>query len=689
MTRSRPFRLKQQVLAACVASTLLFAPAAVAEEQITLNFVGVDIESIVKIVGQLTGRNFALDPRVKGTVNVVSARPVPREQAYAVLVSALRLQGYAVVESGAVTKIVPDAEARTQAGPVAQQGQNPYRGDQIVTQVFQIRHEAATQLVNALRPLVGANQSIAANPSSNTLVITDSADNLRRIERIIAAIDVKQGDDPQIIPLRHASAVDVANTVTRLFATAGGQGGAPGAGLAITADPRANRVIVRADSAALLARAVGVIAGMDKPESGLGNIRVVHLKNAEATRIAQTLRAILGQDTGAQAGPATAATAPPPLMPTGLGMTTTSPATAPFAPPAAPATAALVAGSTIQADVASNSLIITAPESVFNNLLNVIEMLDRRRAQVHIEALIVELSAEKAAEFGIQWQDFSGINGNNVRAIGGTNFGGVGQNIISTAANLNTVGRGLNIGVVNGQINIPGVGTVTNLGFLARFLESDAQANVLSTPSIMTLDNEEARIVIGQNLPFVTGAYSTVGNTATVTPFQTYERRDVGLTLRVRPQITEGGIVRVQIYQEASSVQQGTANNTGGPITNKRALESSVLVDDGNIMVLGGLIEDSFGYGEDKVPVLGDLPVLGNLFRYETRKRKKTNLLVFLKPRIVREGLDYRGVTEDRYQMLLDGQRNQARAIPPLWGSEPLPQLPPLPAVTREGTPAK
>lgn len=666
-------------IAFAVCCGLTSAVCAAADEEVTLNFVGADIESAIKAIGQVTKRNFVIDPRVKGTINIVSGKPVSRELAYQVLVSALRLQGFAVVEGRAVTKILPDADARMQGGPLVTKGAQS--GDQIMTQVFHIRYESAVQMVGVLKPLVGANQSISANAVSNTLVVTDAADNLQRLERIIASIDVPHGDDPQIIPLKYASAVEVAGNLNRLFAPVGGNYGAAAGALVAMADPRGNRVMLRADNPGLLARATTLIAGMDKPESGLGNIRVVYLKHADAPRLAQMLRAILGSETGTASGasaqqPGAATVAP-------LSAANAQPVSAGFTGAAPPLsgnstqqnTAALVPGSMIQADVGSNALIITAPETVFNNLQNVIAMLDRRRAQVHIEALIVELTAERAAEFGIQWQDLSGINGGGPNAIGGTNFGGVGTNIVSTAINIGTAGRGLNFGIVDGQINIPGIGTITNLGLLARFLETEANANILSTPSIMTLDNEEAKIVIGQNLPFVTGSYSTTGNTASVTPFQTYERRDVGLTLKVRPQITEGGVVRVQIYQEASTVQPGTASSAAGPTTNKRSLESSVLVDDGNIIVLGGLIEDSFGNNEEKVPLLGDVPVLRNLFRYENRNRKKTNLMVFLRPRIIRDVVGYQEITEDRYQHLLVGQKKQAQQTQPAWGDHSVPML--------------
>jgi len=662
---------RRHALALACLLACIFGPAspltasAAPPEPMTINFVGADIDSAVKAIGQMTGRNFVIDPRVKGVINIVSGRPVTPEMAYQTLVAALRLQGFAVIEGKNVTRILPEAEARTQAGPVNGGGS----GEQITTQVFQIRYESAPQLVNALKPLIGANQSITANAASNTLLISESADNLRRIERILAAIDVPQGNDPQIITLRHVSALEVGRNLQQLF-----PGGNANGNLSVTTDLRGNRLFLRADNPGLQVRAANIASSMDRPEAGLGNIRVVYLKHADAVQMAQTLRAILGAETGNQ-GSAGAVQSPPSSTTTG-----NSPATATGSPPSltpgSPSVNALQPGSTIQADQASNALIITAPDGIFANLQNVIAMLDRRRAQVHIEALIVELSAERAAEFGIQWQDLSGLSANGVRAIGGTNFGGSGQNIISAATSIGSLGGGLNFGIVNGTINVPGLGTITNLGLLARFLENEAHANILSTPSIMTLDNEEAKIVIGQNLPFVTGSYSTSSGSGTVTPFQTYERRDVGLTLRVKPKITEGGVVQIQIYQEASSVQSGTASSAAGPVTNKRSLESSVLVDDGRLIVLGGLIEDTLSSDQEKVPMLGDVPFLRNLFRYENRSRKKTNLMVFLRPSIVRDERDYDNVTGDRYNQLLDTQQQQKQLNPPSWGDSSAPQLP-------------
>ena len=348
-------------------------------------------------------------------------------------------------------------------------------------------------------------------------------------------------------------------------------------------------------------------------------------------------------------------------------------------PSVAPFTAG---GATIQADTANNALIIAAPEPVYNNLRAVIEKLDIRRAQVYVEALIVEITADRAAELGIQWQTLAGANPNRsgVQGIGGTNFGarGSGTNIIDAAINIGSVGQGLNLGLINGTVTIPGLGTVLNLGLLVRALESDANANILSTPTLLTLDNEEAKIVVGQNVPFITGQYTTTAANPTVSPFQTIERRDVGLTLRVKPQITEGGSVRLVLYQEVSRVDD--TSNPAGIITNKRSLESSVIVDDNQIVVLGGLIQDSLTDNTGKVPVVGDMPVFGNLFRSDNRRRQKTNLLVFLKPTVVRSAAAANALTVDRYDFLL-GEQQRAQPQPRLFWNDPTyPQLPPASA---------
>jgi general secretion pathway protein D len=364
------------------------------------------------------------------------------------------------------------------------------------------------------------------------------------------------------------------------------------------------------------------------------------------------------------------------------GLTSSPAATSPLAGLTANAPGAFTAGgATVQADIANNALLIMAPEPVYNNLRAVIEKLDVRRAQVFVEALIVEVSADKAAEFGIQWQSLTGYNTTQTRVIGGTNFTprGSGTNIIDIATNPLTAASGLNLGVMRGTVSIPGLGTIANLAFLARALETQVGANILSTPTLLTMDNEEARILVGQNIPILTGAYSTTGSATTVTPFQTFERRDVGLILRVKPQIAEGGAVRLVLYQEVSRVDDTATSSTtsGGVVLSKRVLESSVVVDDGNIVVLGGLIQDQLNDGSDKVPLLGDIPVAGALFRYEARHRIKTNLLIFLKPTVLRTAADGSSLTSERYQYLLNEQGRQA--LPPrlFWNDPTQPTLPP------------
>ncbi len=659
--------------------------ASAADEKVTLNFANAEIEGVVKAVGQITGRNFLIDPRVKGTINLVSASPVPSSAAYDVLLSALRLQGFTAVETDGVTKIVPEAEAKLQGGALVAKGKA--RGDRVLTQVFPLKYETANLVLPMIRPLVTANNSVVASSTSNALVVTDYGDNLRRLEKIIGEIDQPGASVPYLIPVRYASVIDISQTLNRLFADAAGGAAASDRMQRVTIVPdlRTNSLIVRSDNAGYIERVRALVQSLDRETSVAGNIHVVYLKNAEAVRVAQTLRSVLAGDTSpASATPASSAGS-------GSGAFSANAAAAPAAgqSPSAPTPVTTPAGGgMIQADTASNALIITAPEAVYNNLRAIIEKLDVRRAQVHVEALIVEVTADKAAEFGIQWQQLSGINSAGTNTIGGTNFGdrGTGANIIDVAGNIGSAGAGLNVGVVRGRITLPGVGTVLNLGMLARALESDSNANILSTPNLLTLDNEEAKIVIGQNVPFITGQYAQTGSTVTATPFQTIERKDVGLTLKIKPQISEGGAVRLQIFQEVSSIQDKT--NSAGVITNKRSIESTVMVDDGQIIALGGLVQDSVTEGVDKVPLIGDLPLFGSLFKTETRKRTKTNLMVFLRPAIFRDAKAYAEMTDQRYRYVIGEQQ---KVVPgrhlilpemesPRLQMSPLPEAPANPA---------
>ena len=642
-----------------------------AGEPITLNFVGAEIEAVARTMGVITGRTMVVDPRVKGTMNLSSEKPQTPAAAYNQFLAALRLQGFTVVESAGISKVVPEAEGKLQGGSVSI-GPAGAAGNQIVTQIFRLNHETANNLVPLLRPLISPNNTININPGSNALVITDYADNLERLARIIAAMDLPNATDVEVIPLKHALAVDLAVLVTRLtLVQAGGQGGQ---GLVdnsfrtvVIAEPRSNALIVRASNPARIALVRSLVERLDQPSSkdASGNIYVVYLKNADAVKLAATLRAALS------ATPTTASTVSAAAPVGGPG------GAAAAAAASAAASAQGSTGGQIQADPATNSLVITAPEPQYRQLRAVIDQLDGRRAQVFVESLIAEVNADKAAEFGIQWQGAIGKNGDGSIGLLGTNFGAAGNNIINLATGGGSVlpGTGLNVGVANRTNG------VYVLGFLARFLQQTGDGNILSTPNLLTLDNEEAKIVIGQNVPFVTGSFTNnaAGSNGTVNPFQTIERKDVGLTLRVRPQISENGTVRLAIFQEVSSVQASTINSPSGLITNKRSIESNILVADGSVVVLGGLLSDNYTDNRQQVPGLGDLPFFGNLFRNESRSRNKTNLMIFLRPVVVRDDNSAEVLSSGRYEQMQGLQKDADKPETPVL---PVPNdqvLPPFP----------
>jgi len=620
-------------------------PTAQGAEKVTLRFTNADLEAVVRAVGHYTGRTFVVDPRVKGTLTLSSERPMTNDQAVAALSAALRLQGFAIVDTGGVWRVVPEVDAKFQGGAVGNTTVPAgARGDQLLTQVFRLQYESAASVLAVVRPLVPAGNPVTTYAGTNAIVVTDYAENLRRIERVIAALDVPPAPNVEIVKLEHAIATDVAAMVGR-FTDGGATVTDPQQKVIVLADPLTNSVVVQAGSPARVRLAKSIIATLDKPSSRGSGVYVVPLRNAEASVLAKTLSTIRLTEGGAvrAVGPAGAAASP----------------------------AADAQGLTVVADNASNSLVITGSESAYRTLRGVIDRLDVRRAQVFIECLIVEVTSDQAAEFGIQWLGgLDRIAGGGSAVAGGTNFGTASQNIVAGARNLGSLGPGLNIGIVRGQVTVPGLGAITNLAVLARALETNVKGNILSTPNILTLDNEEAKIVVGQNVPFITGQFlNQASGGATVNPFQTIERRDVGLTLKVKPQISEGGTVKLTIYQEVSSVQD--ISTAAGIITNKRSLDTNVVVDDGNIVVLGGLVRDQLDSNAQKVPWLGDIPILGNLFRYDSRRRQKTNLMLFLRPHVIRDDAQTRVLTVDRYDYM---QREQ-RATTPTDKRFPLPTL--------------
>lgn len=689
-----PRRSPAAALAAVMLCTsLLPAPMAYAQqkearfkgEPVTLNFVNAEIEGVSRAMGAILKQQFVVDPRVKGTITLFSEEPLSPREAYLNFLAALRGLGFTVVESGGLFKVVPEADAKLQSSTVSV-GAVTRQGDQVLTQIYKLSHENANNLVPVLRPLISPNNTINANPGNNTLVVTDYADNLARIGKIIAAMDTPSAGDVEIIPLKYAVATDLATMVQRLSDGGSAVPGAPGIGAtsSVMVDARSNALIVRAATPARMASIKAIVEKLDQPTQGnnpMGNIYVVYLKNADATKLATVLRAAYGAGSSGSTGGGSTSGGTSPTSAASQGNVqaqggASTQATAPVAASAGPST-----GGFIQADPATNSLIITAPEPVYKQLRAVIEQLDSRRAQVYIESMIVKVDANKISDVGIQWQGISGQRGDNTIIGGGTNFAGSGNILtLSGAAAKGTVEAaagvaasipgGFNLGVLRK------IGSVYTLGALAKFLETNADGNVLSTPNLISLDNEEAKIVIGQNVPFVTGSFTNTGGTSSsANPFQTIERKDVGLTLRVKPQIGEGGTVRMTIYQENSSVT--STSPTAGPTTDKSAIETTVVVDDGQIMVLGGLLKDEYSGSASKVPFLGDIPLIGGLFRSDTRERKKSNLMVFLRPVVIRTQEAANAISMDRYDQIRALQKdnqpnpnfmtrvNEAPIIPP------------------------
>ena len=655
-------------------------------DPVTLNFVNADIEAVSRAMAAILRQQFVVDPRVKGTMTLYSEKALAPHEAYLNYLAALRGQGYTVVEVGGLFKVVPEADAKLQSGTVSV-GDVNRRGDQVLTQIYRLTHENANNLVPVLRPLISPNNTINANPGNNTLVITDYADNLQRIGKIIAAMDTPTTGDVEVITLKHAVASDIAVLVQRLTDSAGGAApGTPGAtGASVLVDPRSNSLLVRAPNPARLAAVRALVDKLDQPVQGgnaAGNIWVVYLKNADATKLAAVLRAAYsgnGASVSSSASPSSGGTPSTQSLVNALsGQGGSTQATAPVTPSAGPST-----GGFVQADPATNALIITAPEPMYRQLRAMIDQLDARRAQVFIETMIVEVSGDDSADFGFQWQALGNVNGRYIGGLG-TNFGTGGVNIKANAAAttvtgaLAGIGEGFNIGVVRQ------IGNNYGLSAIARALQSRADTNIVSTPNLVTLDNEEAKIIVGSNVPFITGQYTNTGSgSSTVSPFQTIERKDVGITLRIRPQIGENGTVRMTLFQESSSLASGTAPGTSsaGPTTNKRSIESTVVVDDGQIIVLGGLIEDTFTVDKSQVPILGDIPYLGALFRSESRTKKRTNQMVFLRPVVMRDATASNSLSIDRYELLRGEQKDVRIPSNPLLPLNGVPVVPPLKTV--------
>jgi general secretion pathway protein D len=707
--------------------------AQAAHAEVTLNFVNADIDQVAKAIGAATNKTIIVDPRVKGQLNLVSENPVPEEQALKTLEAALRMQGFAIVQDHGVLKVVPEADAKLQGAPTYVGNTPQARGDQVITQVFELHHESANNLLPVLRPLISPNNTIAAYPANNTLVVTDYADNVRRIAAIIAGVDNAAGQQIVIVPLKNANALDVEPQLSKLLDP--GSIGSTDATLKVTvmADSRTNSLMLRASNKARLEAAKKIVEQLDAPSSQPGNMHVVHLRNANAVVLAKTLRGMLGKggSSGNSADSSNASSFSQGSSSGGFGSTGTSgtpPLPSSYGSSSSMSGGSSLSGSSsgglgggglggngngsggllgdkqgqnsddnqpggmIQADAATNSLVITASDPVYRNLRTVIDQLDARRAQVYIEALVVELNSTRAGNLGIQWQVASGnlLAGTNLSSTAG-NTGS--SNILGVAAGLaaggaagaatlpNTLTQGLNVGWLHNMFGVQG------LGGLLQYFAGVSDANVLSTPNLITLDNEEAKIVVGQNVPIPTGSYANLSTATPGTAFNTYDRRDVGLTLHVKPQITAGGILKLQLYTEDSSVVGSTVStsaNSQGPTFNIRSIQSTVLADNGEIIVLGGLMQDNYQVSNSKVPLLGDIPWIGQLFRSETKQRQKTNLMVFLRPVIISDSDTAQQITQNRYDYV-QGMTNGYRSDNNIERDKDFPVVPPMPAGPSQG----
>jgi general secretion pathway protein D len=660
-----PVRALALALALAAAGAYAQAPRAPAPGQtmITPNYKDADLGQIIEAVSQLTGKNFIIDPRVKAQVTMLSASPMSPDAFYQAFLALLEVHGFIAVPDGRIVKIVPDANARQMPSndlPDHVSGTS----DELVTQVIMLRNVSAALLVPVLRPLIPQYGHLAAYANANMLIISDHANNVNRMIRIIERIDQSSGDDFDVIRLEHASANEVVRVVNTLYSA---QGATEGAGVKLVADERSNSVLVAGEKNARL-RLKALVTHLDTPlTSGGGETQVRYLKYADAEKIATKLKEQVTGTTQASTGTAVAGGSPA-GVPSGER-------------------------TTIWADPATNALVITAPAKVMRNLMSVVDRLDIRRAQVLLEAIIVDIENTNDMDLGVNWAAYAKNGTVPVMTFNepvlGTALGDVltgvigaaGGSVASTAgttttASIPSIPTGASFGL--GRYN-PNGGT--NFAGLIRALAADAHTNILSTPSITTLDNQEAQIKIAQEVPFVTGQYTqgtaTNASTGVVNPFQTIQRQEVGTILKITPQITDDGTILLKIDEEVSALATATVK-TVDVVTNKRTISTKVLVTDQEVIVLGGLIEESLLSSEQRVPILGSIPLLGQLFKTRSTTKTKTNLMVFIRPTILLDGSQVAAETSAKYNYLREQQQRITGGKAEMLPGERQPTLPPL-----------
>jgi general secretion pathway protein D len=649
--------------AVCALAVVLSASLASAQQaqRITPNFKDADITQIAEAVSAATGKNFIIDPRVRAQVTMLSSTPMSPDAFYQAFLSILQVYGFIAVPAGNIVKILPDANAR-QIPAVDLPDRVSATSDEIVTQVLDVRNVSAPALVPILRPMIPQYGHLVAYPASNILIITDRASNVNRMMRIIRRIDQVGNQDVEIVPLQNAGAAEIVRVVNSLY-----QGGAAAEGTAVkvVADERSNSVLIGGDQAQRL-RLRALIAHLDTPLEAGGDTRVRYLHYANAEKLAPKLKEQM----------------------TGIAQATAAPGAQGAAVSAAQAAEK---GAMVWADPTNNALIITAPAKLMRAMMAIIDKLDIRRPQVLVEAIIADIDYDKNSELGVNWAAYGAGQTNVpvgafVSPIGGTSIvdlAGASQNPANVST---TLLQGTTLGV--GRIAASGL----NFAAIVRAIRTDTNNNIIATPSALTMDNQEAELKVAQEVPFITGQY-TANNTAVVggavNPFQTIQREEVGTILKITPTISaEGSQVMLKISIESSSLGQKPAGAVD-LVTNKRTVSTTVLIEDGGIVVLGGLIEDDMSKGESRVPFLGNIPIIGLLFKTRNQTSSKTNLMIFIRPKIMRDANQAAYETELKYNYMQDQQtpmfHTSPSDLPPLLPGVPPGKLPPLPPAPPPG----
>jgi general secretion pathway protein D len=637
---------------------------------ITPNYKDADLSQIIQAVSEVTGKNFIIDPRVNAKVTMLSATPMSPAAFYEAFLAVLQVYGYVAVPAGKVIKIVPNTDAR-QLPSIDLPTDVSSTSDEIVTQIITLKNINAGALVPILRPLVPPYGHLAAYPAGNILIISDRASNVSRLVRIIQRMD-DSGDEPiELIPLHNAGAGEVVRIVTALNSGAGAEAG--GALAKIVADERTNSVILTGERGQRL-RLTALIFNMDTPSATGGDIQVRYLRYADAEKLAEKLKGQATATAKAQGGPAAQASVQGPQG----------------------GSANVDASVTIWADIPTNALIITAPPKIMKSLMAVIDKIDIRRAQVHVEAIIVEIDVNKSSNLGVQWLLFG--QGSSTVPAGVINLPGAGTSIVDLAAlalsggqvgQTNTPGASTNVpGISSSTVGTGatiGVGRIANTGVsfaaLVQALRSDGSSNIISTPSLVTMNNEEAEVKVTQEIPLITGSFAntTASVAGTSSPFQTIQREEVGTILKVTPHINEGNSVQLKIEQEDSS-PGAKLTDSADISTNKRSIKTTVLIEDGGIIVLGGLISDTVTESEDRVPGLGAIPIIGNLFKSRSGSRQKKNLMVFIRPKILRDADATESSSEAAYNEVRQSQRTLNGGHITLLPGQKQPAVPAIPS---------